>query len=290
MRRAARAVALVAGIGPLAFASSEPPPEAEIFGSGTVSLPGTHETPNGQAASSRFSFTRCRADFTDCEMLEAERVEAAWRVNGRSAFASPPPASGGSPAEDGSIVYYHSTPKLPGDGAASEWKIWEAVRSGAGWSRRRLPAPVNTEARECCVAALSREVFSFASDRDGVWEIFRAARLAGGWAVEKLPPEINASRSGQWPSQVGPGERFLLFSSIREGGPGGDDVYVAFRRSGSWSAPRALPAPVNSPAFEDNARVSADGRYLFWSSNRPRRSGDRSANVYRIPIGHLLDP
>ena len=82
----------------------------------------------------------------------------------------------------------------------------------------------------------------------------------------------------------------LLFSSIRPGGPGGDDVYVAFRAAESWSNPRALPAPVNTRAYEDSARVSTDGRHLFWSSNRPLPSGDRSANAYRIPVGRLLDP
>jgi Tol biopolymer transport system component len=46
---------------------------------------------------------------------------------------------------------------------------------------------------------------------------------------------------------------------------------------------------VNTAAYEDGARLSSDGRRLFFSSTRPL-PGDESANVYSIDIGDLLDP
>jgi hypothetical protein len=85
----------------------------------------------------------------------------------------------------------------------------------------------------------------------------------------------------------GPGERYLLFSSIRKSGYGGDDIYVAFREGASWTPARALPPPVNTAAYEDGARVSPDGKRLIFSSTR-LQPGDESANVYEIGLGSLL--
>src|SRR5262249_42014217 len=46
------------------------------------------------------------------------------------------------------------------------------------------------------------------------------------------------------------------------------DLYASFRCSGRWITPRPLGAGVNSPGWEFGGRVSPDGRYLFFTSNR----------------------
>lgn len=57
----------------------------------------------------------------------------------------------------------------------------------------------------------------------------------------------------------------------RPGGVGLADLWVSTRRSVNdpWSAPRNLGMPVNSPFAELVARLSHDGRTLFFTSNRP---------------------
>jgi hypothetical protein len=254
----------------------------------SISVPGTHESVSA-FTTDRVLVTRCAPDFTACRILEAVMAGGSWRVLGPADFAPATPAAGAVPFGD-SRVLFHSTPATPGEGTGADWKIAEAVRVSGGWERRPLPAPVASKGRECCVATAGARAFYFSSDREGSWEIYRAESAgAGAWTVKKLPPEINASRAGQWPSQAGPGESHLLFSSIRKTGSGGDDIYVAFRDGSGWTPARLLPAPVNTAAYEDGARLSSDGRRLFFSSTRPL-PGDESANVYSIDIGDLLDP
>jgi hypothetical protein len=267
------------------------PPAARMFAPTTVSLPGTHESFNGFTRDGLLVFTRCRADYTGCEILEAARRGSTWEVQGRAPFARGGTVSGAT-VRPGFSVTFHTTPRLPGEGSGGDWKIWEAVLGDWAWTRRRLAAPLNSDARECCAApAGGREQIYFSSDRAGLWQIFRASGNAGGsWSVEKLPAEVNASRIGQWPSFAGDGGDTLLFSAIRADGPGGDDVYVAFRRNARWTPARALPAPINSPAYDDGARLSPDGKLLFWSSTRPTSAGDRSSNIYTIEVGELLRP
>jgi len=51
---------------------------------------------------------------------------------------------------------------------------------------------------------------------------------------------------------------------------------VTFPEEDGWSAPRALPAPVNSAADELFPSFSPDGRYLFFGSDRASANGDPS--------------
>ena len=60
----------------------------------------------------------------------------------------------------------------------------------------------------------------------------------------------------------------LLFASAREGGYGGMDLYVSARRNGRWSAPENLGPGVNTAYDERAPFLAADGRTLFYSSNR----------------------
>ncbi len=61
---------------------------------------------------------------------------------------------------------------------------------------------------------------------------------------------------------IAPDGSYLLFSRAY-------DLWVSFReKDGSWSAPIKLGPEVNSPGFELCPVVSADGKYLFFTSAR----------------------
>src|SRR5262249_39374830 len=68
---------------------------------------------------------------------------------------------------------------------------------------------------------------------------------------------------------ISPDEHLLIFSAKgRPDSQGEYDLYSSFRCEGKWSAPKPLGAGVNSPGWEFGARVSPDGKYLFFTSNR----------------------
>ena len=61
--------------------------------------------------------------------------------------------------------------------------------------------------------------------------------------------------------------KWLYFSSNREGGYGGLDIYVAPRLpDGRWGEPRNLGPVINTPLMEDSPYLSADGKRLFFTS------------------------
>jgi hypothetical protein len=69
---------------------------------------------------------------------------------------------------------------------------------------------------------------------------------------------------------IAPDQSYLLF--VRMQAPeniGMVDLFVSFRSAdGSWTPPRNLGPPVNSPSNEICPIVSPDGRYLFFNSFR----------------------
>src|SRR5688572_30542429 len=84
----------------------------------------------------------------------------------------------------------------------------------------------------------------------------------------RLPPTINTSGYEDGPF-VTPDESYLIFESDRPGGIGGSiDLYICFKsQNGEWSTPVTLGPSVNSSAAERFARVSPDGKFLFFCNN-----------------------
>ncbi len=60
----------------------------------------------------------------------------------------------------------------------------------------------------------------------------------------------------------------LIFASRRDGGQGGLDLWWTRRQGGIWAVPENLGAAVNSDYDETTPFLAADGRSLFFSSNR----------------------
>jgi hypothetical protein len=69
-------------------------------------------------------------------------------------------------------------------------------------------------------------------------------------------------------------------STDRPGGPGGWDLWLSRRTGDSWSTPE--PAPFDSPANDFDPAFSADGRFVYFFSNRDGGAG--GDDIYRVPI------
>jgi Tol biopolymer transport system component len=124
---------------------------------------------------------------------------------------------------------------------------------------------------------------------------------------ENLGDSIN-TRGGEIEPWIAPDESYIIFSGANRGdGPGGYDLYIARRIGGVWERARALPAGVNTPAYEYNQSVSPDGRWLYFSSTRSvfeivppkplsydelqRRlssPGNGLGDIYRIEMARIL--
>ena len=97
----------------------------------------------------------------------------------------------------------------------------------------------------------------------------------GSWALRKnagAPLNTDDNEGAQTISADG---RFLFFTACnRPDGQGKCDIYLSVSNNGKWSEPVNLGYPINSSYSEKHPSVTADGRRLYFSSDRPGGFGE----------------
>ncbi len=89
-----------------------------------------------------------------------------------------------------------------------------------------------------------------------------------------LGPPINTRDNEGAQTVTADGTQMFFTACNREDGLGQCDIYFTKYMNGKWTKPGALGAPVNTAFSEKHPSVSADGRYLYFASNRPHGKGD----------------
>jgi hypothetical protein len=255
----------------VAFAGGEDRPER--VAPGTASVPDFHDAPSTFVSERVLVFTRSTLDFDRSSLwvfyTEESRAEPL-------SFSSPELRdSGGAWWQEEGTLYF--TSGRSGAADSDRWSIWSVRRVDSGWSEPApLPAPVNSSASECCPVVDDGWLY-FASDRAGTWDVYRQPLDALSQGEPDLVEPVSTEH-GEWPSFVSRRDGVLLLSSIRPGGPGGDDLWLARWAGENWSPPSRLAGAVNGTGYEDSAILSPDGRWLYFSSRPPE--GD--ADVFRV--------
>lgn len=142
-------------------------------------------------------------------------------------------------------------------------------RTDEGWSEiKSLGGPFEDIAiMRLTVSAKGTYYFDeFSPDNDGS---IRYSRLVDG--IREGPKlasdQINAGASVAHPF-IAPDESYILWDSQKESGFGHSDIYISFRQDdGAWGRAINLGDAVNTGAWEAEARVTPDGKYLFFNRN-----------------------
>jgi Tol biopolymer transport system component len=86
--------------------------------------------------------------------------------------------------------------------------------------------------------------------------------------MKKLGSSINTEEFYEEDLFIAPDESYLLFCR-RDDGFGAWDIFISFRNDdGSWTEAQNMGETINTSATEVYPFVSADGKYLFFGSNR----------------------
>ena len=120
---------------------------------------------------------------------------------------------------------------------------------------------------------------------DGSVNIWRVSRRGQGWRTPQvLPGPVNTDGHEIYPLLLADGT--LYFSSTRDGGLGGRDIYVTRTVAGGFAEVSNLGANVNSPANEGDIYVAPDESYLVVTSNREGGLGKSDLYIsFREPGG-----
>ncbi len=215
-----------------------------------------------------FYFTRQR------RVLVVREENGAWGRPQRLAVAGDYSAVDPFLTGDGKRMFISSNRPLAGQGEPKKDRdIWVVARTANGWTEAaNLGETVNSPKNDYYPTLTARGDLYFCSRRDGgegESDIYRARLVDGRFGrPENVGSPINSEHSDFDPF-VGPDESYIIFASDRPGGLGNADLYISFRgKDGSWSEPRNMGAPVNTPYLEYASVLSPDGKYLFFTSGR----------------------
>jgi Tol biopolymer transport system component len=116
-----------------------------------------------------------------------------------------------------------------------------------------------------------------------LWMTTRASEFDPWELPVNLGPTVNSSSDDGTPSISADGLT-LSFNSKRPGGFGDRDLWVTTRASlaDAWDPSVLVPPPVNTSSNDSTPSISADGRTLFFRSNRP--GGEGGSDLWQVAI------
>lgn len=140
------------------------------------------------------------------------------------------------------------------------------------------PSPLNTGRNDAAVATTpsGEELIIYRTSKDGYSGDLYVSQLNHyEWSdPEKLDQAINSKSQEASACYSGANEEILYFSSDREGGFGGKDIYVVKRLpNGKWGEPMNLGESINTPYDEDAPFVDANGNLYFASQGHATMGG-----------------
>lgn len=101
----------------------------------------------------------------------------------------------------------------------------------------------------------NQEDFFSSNNENGVWQ--------KGQPITAVNTEYNEGAQS-----ISADGKYLVFTVCERPGIGRCDLCFSTFKDGKWTEVRVLPEPVNSPAYESLPSVSADGRTIYFTSDR----------------------
>ena len=112
-----------------------------------------------------------------------------------------------------------------------------------------------------------QKLFIYRNIGVGSGDIFMSKLDGANWTV---PEKVKGINSNFWEGSVClfPDEKTICFSSERQGGVGGRDLYYAkLQPDGTWGDVKNFGPEINTKFDEDAPFIHSDGKTLFFSSN-----------------------
>jgi outer membrane protein OmpA-like peptidoglycan-associated protein len=102
-------------------------------------------------------------------------------------------------------------------------------------------------------------------------DFYQSVRINNKWETAMpLSANINTPTYNEGSESISQDGKYLFFTGCnRPDGLGRCDIYFSERKGDDWSKPFDLPPPVNTAGWESQPSLSADGKTLFFVSNRP---------------------
>ncbi|MEM6723481.1 MAG: OmpA family protein [Bacteroidota bacterium] len=186
------------------------------------------------------------------------------------------------------LLYTSRKRAFPDETQSFDENIYLSAANNKSWERAKpLKGDINTPKNEGLAKfSFGSESIYFAScQRDDITrscDIFvTEMEEYHVITIEEVEGKLN---SDDWDSQpcISCDRKSLYFSSSRDGGYGGADIWVSHFENGEWGLPRNLGPLINTQGDEESPFLAADGKTLYFSSTGHPGFGDSDLFISRL--------
>lgn len=255
-----------------AYASDRALAEPVVFGEGFISTGDDESHPAFTPDGGTIYYLKNTPSFNHWTIVFSQYRNGRWDSPEVAPFSGQYSDADPFITEDGKRLFFIST--RPVDGKAKEdTDIWMIEKGASGWGEPKHLGPlVNSNGSEWFPTVSKDGTLYFGSDRSagkGRTDIWRSKLVDGKYAEpENLGDAINSPASEVEP-YIAPDESFMIFAAAgRPDGKGAFDLYVSYQKNGQWTKAENLGDKINSSAWDFSPKISPDGKYFFFTSNR----------------------
>ncbi|MDB5011104.1 MAG: Outer rane porin precursor [Mucilaginibacter sp.] len=147
----------------------------------------------------------------------------------------------------------------------------EALQHPVAFKPVNMGPEINTAADEYSpVATADEKRIIFTRQVNNNEDFYQSTNQNGKWLnASYLSDRINTPNFNEGSESISQDGKFLFFTGCnRPDGLGRCDIYIAQKKGDSWGKPFDLSQPVNTSGWESQPSISADGRTLYFVSNR----------------------
>lgn len=271
------------------YATSEVLDRPTIFGTGIIST----ELPEFASAFSpdgdMVFFNRMPADRSRIEMLVSRFENGSWTAAELLPFSGTYRDVDPWISNDGSRLYFSSNRPVDAGQPAGNYDTWYVESVGSGWSEpARLGPEINTDATEIFVSMTDGGTLYFRRSSDETRGIYRAQAVDDGFSTAQEIVGLDLESAGN--PMIGRDGSFLILSGIVEGRA--SDLFISFADGDGWTPAKNMGPSVNTIFAEFAPGISPDGKYLFFTSERPgvvseTNEGRPPGDIYQIELDSI---
>lgn len=162
----------------------------------------------------------------------------------------------------------------------------EAIKNPVPFKPENLGTNINTADQEYLAALTTDEsILIFTRQINSNEDFYRSYKENNEWVkAEYLSNNINTPAYNEGAQCISPDGQFLFFTGCnRPDGLGRCDIYVSHKEGKGWSKPVNLGFPINTKGWESQPSLSADGRTLYYVSDR--NGGIGSYDIWKSRLG-----
>jgi len=179
---------------------------------------------------------------------------------------------------DQNIIYFTSrkksqfSTKIAADGKYFEDIYYSEKDTAGNWGPSKVcPAPLNSVDHDACIGmsadAQTIYLFRVKSSDPYKGDIYMSKLKGTTWTKPTpLGSHVNSKKGWETSVTITSDNKRLYFSSDREGGEGGIDIWYADWDDNEWGEAKNCGPSINTKYDEDSPFIHTDGKTLFFSS------------------------